>query len=261
VTAPARIFLDPQTGAPELRARALDAPAPFLHRTGPLTIAGVPLEIDVSWPFALVLGAWTLASTVMPEASAERSALAHWAAGASASLLLLASLALHEVAHCRAARRRGVTVMAIRLSVVGGVTELADAPASPAAEFRIAIAGPIASFAAALAAAVAHVVLEEVGADPLLAAVAAVVAAGNLVLALLNLAPGLPLDGGRVVRAALWGLTGNAGRATHVAAAIGRGLGATLLALALLASAWGDVAVGIWAALLGAVIYRGAGEE
>ena len=141
----------------------------------------------------------------------------------------------------------------ITLSFLGGSLELAEPPATPAVEARVALAGPLASAVAALVASVAHVGLVSAGVDPLLAAAAAVVAFGNLLVAAFNCIPALPLDGGRALHAALWALTGRAATGARGAAA-GRGLGLALLVLAVVASASGDAALAIWLGLLGLTV-------
>ena len=104
--------------------------------------------------------------------------------------------------------------------------------------------------------ALAHVMLVEAEVDPLVAAVAAVVAVANLTVAVLNLLPGLPLDGGRVLKAAVWSATGDETRATRIAARAGRALAGTLLFVAVIASASGDAASAIWSGALGLTILR-----
>jgi Zn-dependent protease len=173
---------------------------------------------------------------------------------------LLACVAVHEAAHCLVARRAGLGVRGVTLAFFGGATELDGRPASPAVELRIALAGPLASFGIALAAAVAHVALIELGADPLASAVAAIVMVANLGLAAINVLPGLPLDGGHDLNAVLTRLGGRPHRATRTTELVGRALGASLLALAVLASTCGDTVLGLWAALLGLVLSRAADQ-
>ena len=137
------------------------------------------------------------------------------------------------------------------LTFVGGSLELDDTPATPGVEARVALAGPLASLAAALAATAVHVLLVAADVDPLLPAAAAVVALGNLVVAAFNCLPALPLDGGRVARAALWALTGREATAVRAVTLAGRALGGALFVLAVVASASGDAALAIWLGLLG----------
>ena len=201
----------------------------------------------------VALTAWTAADALLPDAVPGRSAGAYAATAVATAAALALTIALHEAAHCAVARRAGLGVRRITLSFLGGSLELAEPPATPAVEARVALAGPLASAVAALVASVAHVGLVSAGVDPLLAAAAAVVAFGNLLVAAFNCIPALPLDGGRALHAALWALTGRAATGARGAAA-GRGLGLALLVLAVVASASGDAALAIWLGLLGLTV-------
>jgi Zn-dependent protease len=237
---------------PALRLRGVARPV------GRLALFGVPLKLDVSWVFGLGLATWTFADAVLPPQAPDRAAGVYVAAGALTALLVFVSLALHEAGHWLAARRSGLPVVRLAVSLVGGEIELGAAPRSAAVELRLALGGPLASLATAILAALLHVVLVEAGVDPLLCAVAAVVAVANLGIALLNLFPGLPLDGGRLLRALVWAVTGDETRATRLASAAGRVLGVALLLLAVVASASGDAAAAIWSGALGLTIYHHA---
>jgi Zn-dependent protease len=236
--------------APGLR---LPLPHPAAWRLG---VFGVPVTIDISWPLGVGLAAWTLADSILPIAAPGRGLAAYVLAGAAGGALLLVSVAVHEAGHCLAARRAGLAVVRVTLSLVGGTCEVDEPPRRPATELRIAATGALTSLGCALAAAVVHVALVEGDADPLVAAVAAAAAVGNLLFVALNLLPGLPLDGGRIVRAALWAVSGREPLATRVAAMLGRAVGGALLAIALLASASGDAATGVWSGFLGVVLLR-----
>ena len=240
------------------RAAALfPAAAPAGRRSvRPLTLFGVPLTVDLSWLFGLALATWTFADAVLPREAPGHQTSTYLAAGALAALLLLGSIALHETGHWLAARRAGLPVVGLTLSLIGGALVLGAAPRTAGAEARIALGGPLASLATAVIAALAHVVMVEAGADPVLATIPALVATGNLAITLVNLLPGLPLDGGRLLRAALWRLTGDTMTATRVALVLGYGLAAALGALALVASASGDTATALWASLLALAIWQ-----
>jgi Zn-dependent protease len=178
-------------------------------------------------------------------------------AGAAGAALVIWSLLLHEVGHAVAARRAGLGVGRIALSFVGGTSELIGPIRRAKDELVIAAAGPLTSLALALLAAIAHVVIVETSGAGLPATLAALVAVANVAVALLNAAPGLPLDGGRVLRATLWAMTGRADAATCIATAAGRRFGEVLIGVALLASAFGFVGLALWAALLGFVLREG----
>lgn len=226
------------------------------RRGRPLALFGIPITLDISWPFAFALATWTFADSVLPAAAPGRGLAAYASAGIVVAALLLVSLAIHEAAHGIAARQAGVGVTGVSLSMFGGATILRDVPRTPGAVFRIAAAGPLASLVCALIAAVVHVVLVERDGDPLSIAGAAVVAMVNLVVALINLLPGRPLDGGHILEAAVWKLTGRPARAAELAIAAGRTIGILTVGTALIASASGDVATALWLGLLGVVIWN-----
>ena len=244
--------LAPGTTAASTRGTFLAVGVPAVRE---LALLGTPVRVDITWLLGLGLATWTLADGVLPLDVPGREAGAYVAAGALAALLLCGSLVLHETGHWLVARRAGLPVTGLSLSLVGGALGLAAAPPTPGLEARIAVAGPLTSLGAAVAAALVHIVLVETGVDPLIAAVPGIVAAGNLGVALVNLVPGLPLDGGRLLRAALWRVSGDPAAATRVAHRLGRGLAATLLGLAVVASASGDAAAATWAALLALTLH------
>lgn len=223
-------------------------------RTRALHLAGVAVRVDLSCGFGALLTAWTFASGFLPETDEGRSAIAYWSAGAVGAVLVIASLLLHELGHAIAARRAGLGVARITLSFVGGTSEIVGVIRHAGAELAIAAAGPATSLALALLAALAHVAIVETTGPGLPATLAALIALANVAIALLNVVPGLPLDGGRMLRAALWAWTGQADGATRFVAMAGRRFGEGLIGLAVLASAFGYVALALWAALLGFVL-------
>jgi len=238
-------------------ARGLRLPL-HRHAAWRLAVFGVPVTIDISWPLGVGLAAWTLADSILPLAAPGRGLATYALAGTAGGAVLLLSVAAHEAAHCLAARRAGLAVARVTLSLVGGACDLDEAPRRPATELRIAAAGSLTSLGCALAGAVAHVALVDIDADPLVAAIAAVAAVGNLLFVALNLLPGLPLDGGRIARAALWAVSGREALGTRVAATLGRAVAGALLTIALLASASGDAATSVWSAFLGVVLLQHA---
>lgn len=222
------------------------------------TLFGIPVTFDLSCAFVAALTTWTFADVVLPAAAPGRSAVAYWTGAAAATLLALMSIVVHELGHAVAARRIGLGVRGMALSIFGGATELSGAPRTPGAAFVIAAAGPIASVALAVVAAIAHVVLVESHADPLAAAIPALAAVANLAIAALNLLPGLPLDGGQVLSATVWRITGRSADGVRVAGAAGRGLAMLLGFVSLIASASGDAGLAIWFGVIAIVIWSHA---
>lgn len=218
---------------------------------GRVTIAriwGIPLSVHVSWLLVFALVASSLAAGYFPERQPGWGAATRWALGALTSLAFFASVLVHELGHSRVALRYGIPIRGITLFVFGGVAQIGREPDSPGAEFRIAIAGPLTSLAlAALFGGVGTVA----GSIALVSVPALWLARINLAVALFNLLPGFPLDGGRVLRAAVWAWTGSFDRANRTAVAAGEVLALALIGVGTLQALGGDVAGGIWMALIG----------
>ena len=225
------------------------------------TLAGIPVTVAPSWLLGVGLTAWTVADAVLPEAVPGRSAGAYATIGVATAAMLALTLALHEAAHCAVARRAGLGVRRITLSFLGGVLELAEPAATPAVEARVALAGPLASAGAALLATAAHLMLVAASVDPLLPAAAAVIAISNVLIAAFNCLPALPLDGGRVLHAAVWARTGREATGARLAILTGRGLGVVLLGVAIVASASGEAALAIWLGLMGLMLRAGRSSK
>ena len=168
-------------------------------------------------------------------------------------LLFMGSVLVHELSHSVVARRRGLSVRRSRLFIFGGVSEIEEDARTPGEEFAVAFAGPAASIALG--------VLLLLVAWPFSGATASMVrllGLMNLLLAVFNLLPGLPLDGGRVLHAAIWQRSGDRTRATRTAVTVGRGLGVLMMAGGgFLVVGWGDLA-GIWLLVVGWFLYQAA---
>lgn len=224
-------------------------------------IAGVP--VGVNWSVLVILGliAVVLAGGRLPVAAPDRPVAAYALVGVVAALAFLASLLAHEVSHAVVARRNGVDVEGITLWLFGGVARLRGEPDSPGADLRIAGIGPLVSLVlgglflggAALAAVA--------GAGPLVLEALTWLGFINLVLAVFNLAPAAPLDGGRVLRAAVWRWTGDRNRAARAATRAGRVFGFLLIALGLAQFLLARGIGGLWLALIGWFIVAAAGAE
>jgi Zn-dependent protease len=211
------------------------------------TIAGIPIYLHVSWFVIFGLVAWSLSQGYFPARYPELPVATYWAKGLTASLLLFASVLAHELGHSFVARRHGIGIVSITLFIFGGLASLDEDPRSPGAEFWVAIAGPLASLLVAGGFAVLA------GATPAGSAVAAVagyLAFLNVVLAVFNMVPAFPLDGGRVLRAALWKVWGRA-RGTRIAAAGGTAFAYLLIGYGIYGLLTGAGLGGLWAILIG----------
>ena len=222
-----------------------------------LTIRGIPINVHVSWLVIYGLITWTLATGYFPRALPDLPAAAHWANGLLAAFLLFVSVLLHELSHSFVAMAHGLSVRGITLHVFGGVSHLEDEAPSPRAEFLIAVVGPVTSFAIA---AVLWAISAAGFVQPVWAhAVVTYLVLVNVAVGIFNLVPGFPLDGGRLLRAALWKWKGTLGQATYIASRVGVGFAFALMALGVWQILGGAVLGGFWFIVIG-MFLRGAAD-
>lgn len=224
-------------------------------------IAGIP--VGASWSALLIalLIAWSLAGRLLPVEVPGLAPAAYWLAGAAGAGLFLGSLLAHEIGHALVARRAGLRVRGITLWLLGGVAQLEDEPASPRDELRVAIVGPAVSLALAVAFGLVAFALVLLGGPAVAVAIAAWLAVVNTVLALFNLLPAAPLDGGRVLRGLLWRRHGSRVRASVTATRAGVWVGAGLVAYGLLGTLTGWGIGTLWTSLVGFFLVTAARQE
>jgi Zn-dependent protease len=210
-------------------------------------VIGIPIYLHFSWLIIFGLIAWTLSTGYFPAQSPDLPASSYWAKGLVASLLFFVSITLHELGHAVVALWHGLRTRSITLFVFGGVAELEKDPKDGRAEFWMAAAGPVVSLALA---GLFYTVASLPFLGPSAAAVAKYLAFINLILALFNLVPAFPLDGGRLLRGALWGRFGKA-RATRVASGAGTFFAFLLIFAGVFSLLRGDSLSGLWYILLG----------
>lgn len=220
-------------------------------------LGGVQVRINWSWLVVFALIVWSLQATVFPSQNPGFSEGAYLAIAVAAALLFFASVLLHELGHAWQARREGMEIDGITLWLFGGVAQFKGAFPSPGAEFRIAIAGPLVT----LVLGVGFVLVALAGLPSAVDGVAAWLGYINLSLLVFNLIPALPLDGGRVLRSALWRARGDIGWATRVAAEIGRGLGYLFIALGVVMFIVQGSFGGAWLAFIGWFVLDAATAE
>ncbi len=220
-------------------------------------LGGVEIRIHWSWVIVFTLIVWTLAATVFPSQNPELSDGVHLAMAIAAALLFFASVLLHELGHAWQARRDGLEIDGITLWIFGGVAQFKGAFPSPGAEFRIAIAGPLVTVVLSGG----FLLLALAGLPSAVDGVAAWLGYINLSLLVFNLIPALPLDGGRVLRAALWRARGDLGWATRVAAEVGRGFGYLFIALGVLMFVVEGSFSGAWLVFIGWFLLQAATAE
>lgn len=224
-----------------------------------LRVFGFAIRVDASWFLLAVLITWTLATGYFPSTVPELGASTYWIMGALGALGLFVSVVVHELAHSLVARRYGIEMKGITLFIFGGVAEMTDEPPSPRAELAVAIAGPITSVGVAAVFAGARALATGLAVALPVAHVLGYLAVINLVLAIFNMVPAFPLDGGRVLRSILWGRRGNYREATRVTAGIGSTFGMVLIVLGLVSAVLGNLVGGVWWFLIGLFLRNAAG--
>jgi Zn-dependent protease/CBS domain-containing protein len=234
------------------------------------TIRGIDVRLDYSWFIIFVLITWSLAQYQFDKLPAHIS----WGLGAVTSILFFISVLLHELAHSMVARARDIPVPRITLFIFGGASEMAQEPKEARDEFLMALAGPATSVGIFLVmgvlAILSHNLLEQGPFDPgkftkgdvhPLVSVFGWLSLINLMLALFNMIPGFPLDGGRVFRSIIWGITGNASMATQIAANTGRLVAYGFIFIGIYLLMKGPFINGLWLALIGWFVLQAASQS
>ena len=213
-------------------------------------IGGIEIGINYSWLIIFALVTWSLAVGVFPQTTPGLPLVTYWVMGAVAALLLFAAVLAHELAHSFVAIARGMPVKSITLFVFGGVSNVQKEPDEPADEFWMAIVGPLTSVAVGLLFGAVAFLLRDVLSPPVFAIVS-YLAVINVILAIFNLIPGFPLDGGRVFRAIVWWITGSLKQATEIAAGAGRIIAYLFIFGGLYMAFGGNLIGGIWLIFIG----------
>lgn len=213
-------------------------------------LVGIPFFVNPSWFLVFAFVTFSLASEQLPVwIGPGRAPLVYWALGAAVALVFFGSLLAHELGHSLVSRFYGIPVRSITLHLFGGVAQLGREVGRPREEFWIAIAGPAVSLVLGALFWAGGALLD--GAGDGLSDALILVSTLNLGVLVFNMVPGFPLDGGRVLRAAVWGATGNYRKATRVASTAGRGIGLLMVAVGIFVTvSQGDLS-SLWLALVG----------
>src|SRR5450830_725170 len=221
-------------------------------------IAGIRISFNWSWLIVFALVVWFLATSVFPSQNPGLSSTTYVIMGVIAAIVFFLSILLHEIGHSLVARRNGMEIEGITLWLFGGVAQFKEMFKSPGAEFRIGIAGPAVSLALGVFfVGMALLTTFSTALNGTLAWLGYI----NLFLLAFNLLPALPLDGGRLLRAALWKAKGDFAWATRIAAACGRGFGYLMIVGGALSFIAYRSFSGIWLALIGWFLLGAAGSE
>jgi len=225
----------------------------------------IPIHIHWSWLIGFVVLTWLIASAGLPFISINLTETQEWIIAGIVTLALFVSVLAHELAHSLTAKRLGYSVSSITLMIFGGVSIIAENRSRASHDFLIAFAGPAMSLAIGIVAFALFLVYRNptfTGGAAMLEGILFYVGLQNVALAVFNMLPGLPLDGGRVLQSAVWALTGNRGFATRFAGRAGQALSLLLLvAAAYLIVAQGNLSSGLWLVLIALFIMSGSSAE
>jgi Zn-dependent protease/CBS domain-containing protein len=228
-------------------------------------IAGIEIGIHYSWILAFGLFAWIFARGTLPQAFSKWSLSEYWIAGVIISLMIFVSVLIHELCHSLVARNKGLKVSSIVLFIFGGVSSIEKEPEKAWVEFIMSAAGPISSLVLSVifiglsyALFLPGNIFDPAGFVTPVIGVLFYIGWINLLLAVLNIIPGFPLDGGRVLRSIIWGITKNLYKATMIAGNIGRAFGWILIIFGVLSLFnitfglfQGGIVNGIWLIIIG----------
>ena len=227
------------------------------------TVRGIPVDINASWLIAFAIISWTFSVSAFPGMFRLWSTEQYWLAGIVTTLLLFASVLAHELGHSFVAMSQGLKVRGITLLLFGGVSRIEGDATRPRNEFFIAFAGPMVSLAIGAVLVGWWIVFgpeRQLHITPL-HGVLFFTGWMNIIVGVFNLLPGYPMDGGRVLRSAVWGFTGDASLASRVAFGVGRIVFFLLIGW----GAWriinGELAGGIWIVFIGWFLLNAARDE
>ena len=221
------------------------------------TLFGFEVKLDLSWLMLALLISWSLGAGMFPVEYPDLPPRAYAWMGIAGAIGVFFSIVFHELSHSVVARYYGLPIRGITLFIFGGVAEMEEEPPGPKSEFLMAIAGPIASFLMAFVFGGIEAIGLSSGWPLPIIGVCSALAYIILVVAIFNLIPAFPLDGGRVLRAALWHWRKDVREATRISSQAGRGFGFMLIVLGVIAFLQGNVIGGMWWFVIG-IFLRGA---
>jgi len=216
-----------------------------------ITIKGIEIKLHISWLIIFALVSFTLATGYLPQNFPDLSTYIYWIFGGILALLMLVSVLLHELSHSIVSKSLGVDVKIITLFIFGGVAQLDEEPDTPGKELKIALAGPIMSlFLFAFFLALVYI-SDFLGLSSIVRGGFIYLSSINLILALFNLVPAFPMDGGRVLRAVIWHFKGDLTYATRISSSMGSMFGYFLIFLGLYWAISGNIFNGMWFLFIG----------
>ncbi|UCD71608.1 MAG: site-2 protease family protein [Syntrophobacterales bacterium] len=220
------------------------------------SLFGIEIRIDSSWIIIFTFVTWALSSVYFPNRFPGWPQWQYWIIGVVTSLLFFASVLGHELTHSLVAMRQGEEVRSITLFILGGVAELKGEPESPFKEFSMAFVGPLSSMIIALFFWALSLIFRDLN-QPLWA-LTRYLGLINLIIGIFNLIPGFPMDGGRVLRAIIWKVTGNLRRSTRIASVAGQTIAFLFIMFGIFLIFSRAIFNGLWMVFIGWFIHSAA---
>ena len=224
------------------------------------SLFGFEVKLDLSWLLLALLISWSLGAGMFPAEFPGLSSRTYAWMGVIGSLGVFFSIVFHEFSHSLVARHYGMQIKGITLFVFGGIAEMKGEPPSPKSEFLMAVAGPLASFLLAFVFSRIEAIALLRGWPTPVVGVSNALAYINTVVAIFNLVPAFPLDGGRMLRAALWHIRKDMHAATRISSQMGSVFGLVLIFLGVFAFIQGNIIGGMWWFLIG-IFVRSAAQS
>ena len=223
-------------------------------------VLGIPIYINYTWFIVFSLVVYTLAVSYFPYLGPYYEPAVRWIMAFIAAIILFSSILLHELSHSYVAQKQGIRIKSITLFVFGGIAQMAGESRSPSGEMKIAAAGPALSlFISGIFWTIVFVFKRDMATSPVLA-IAYFLAYTNMILAVFNLIPGFPLDGGRMLRAFIWKRTNNLNKATLITSRIGKGFAILLIIGGLWDILQGVFISGLWLIFVGMFLQQAADQ-
>ena len=221
-------------------------------------IYGIPILLDYSWFIIFFLIVWTVGFALMPSEYPGLSTAEYLFIGILSSVLLFVSILLHELAHSIVAKRNSLKIASITLFLFGGVSAMEEEPSSPELELKMSSAGPLTSLALAGILEIMYLIFASANLPPLIQAPVQYIAYFNFIVALFNLLPAFPMDGGRVLRSIIWMRNKDIFRSTRTASTIGQWIAYGMMFVGFFFILTVDLLSGLWFILIGWFISSGA---
>lgn len=223
-------------------------------------VLGIPIYVNYTWFIVFSLVVYTLAVSYFPYLGPYYEPWIRWMMAFIAAIILFSSILLHELSHSYVAQKQGIRIKSITLFVFGGIAQMVGESRTPSGEIKIAAAGPALSlFISGIFWTIVFVFKRDMATSPVLA-ISYFLAYTNMMLAVFNLIPGFPLDGGRMLRAFIWKRTNNLNRATLITSRIGKGFAILLIVGGLWDLLNGVFISGLWLIFVGMFLQQAADE-